>query len=125
MEFVLDNEIGRHQPAAGQRVSSTSLARSIEPVLVVSFHTAEEAADFARPGHGGELIDRGNQEAGQAAIDRFIHGQDRQGLAAAEIAMAIDAVDAEIRGMIAVGFQLEGVGVELRAAPGTVFQRDR
>ena len=125
MEFVLDNEIGRHQPAAGQWVSWAGLARAIKTLFIVPFHSAEEAADFARPGHRGELIDRSNEETRQATIDWLIDSEDRKGLAAAEIAMAINAVDAQIRGMIAVGLQFKRVDVEFRAAPRAVFQRDR
>ena len=96
VQFVLDDQVGRQQPSAGQRVAPAGLARAIEAVLVVPLDAAEERPDLAGPGHGRELVHRGDQEARQPAIDRLIDRQDRQRLAAAEVAMAVDAVDAQV-----------------------------
>ena len=71
----------------GKRLAPGRLARAIEAVLVVAVDPAEERADLAGPRHGGELVHRGDHEAGQPAVDRLIHGQDRQRPAAGEVAV--------------------------------------
>ena len=54
------------------------VARAVEAVLVVAVHAAEERADLAGPRQGRELVHRGDQEARQPAVDRLVHGEDRQ-----------------------------------------------
>ena len=78
VQLVLDDQVGRQRAAAGQRLARVRLARAVEAVLVVALHPAEEAADLAGPGHRRELVHRGDQEARQPAVDRLVHGQDRQ-----------------------------------------------
>ena len=108
MQLVLDDQVGRRQ-RRGQRASSVPVAGAVEAVLVVAVGTAEEGADLAGPGHGGELVDRGDQEAGQAAIDRLVDRQDRQRLVAGEVAASVDADDAQVGRLVRVGHELERV----------------
>ena len=78
VQLVLDDQVRRQQPAAGQRLALGRLAWAVEAVLVVAVHAAEERAHLAGPGHGGELVHRGDHKARQPAVDRLIDRQDRQ-----------------------------------------------
>jgi hypothetical protein len=92
VQFVLDDEF-RRQPTGRQGMAGTGFAGTVEAVVVVAFHPAEQGADCAGPRQGGEFIDGGNQESGQPAVDRFVDADDRQGAPgmAGEVAAAVDA----------------------------------
>ena len=77
VQLVLDDQIRRLQRGR-ERAPPVLLAGAVESVLVVAVGTTEEGPDLAGPGHGRELVDRGDQEARQAAIDRLVDGQNRQ-----------------------------------------------
>src|SRR5689334_4677141 len=101
------------------------LAGAVESALVVALNSSEKRSDLAGPRHGRELVDRGDHETGKPAINRLIDGQDRQGVSSAEGTVTVYAGDAQIGRRVGIGEQLEGVPVELRAAPRAFFERDR
>ena len=67
------------------------IARTVEPVLVVPVDLAKEAPHRAQPRKPGELVDGGDQEAREAPVDRFVHGDNGQWAIALKGALAIHA----------------------------------
>ena len=53
--------------------------RAIEAVAVVVGGAAQQHPRGSHPGQGRELVDGGDQEAGQTPVDLFIHRHQRQG----------------------------------------------
>ena len=70
-----------------QRMSAARLRRDRRSHADRTARPAEEPTDVAGPGHGREFVDGRDQEAGQAAIDRFVDRQDRQRRVAREVAV--------------------------------------
>ena len=91
MQFVLDDEVGRWQAIRRQRTAASRIAWSVEAVVIEALHSAEESAHRPRPGHGRKLVHRGDDEAWQAAIDRFVDRQNGQRFTSAKGAVSIDA----------------------------------
>ena len=123
VQLILDDQVRRWQPPP--EGPSGICAGAIESLVVVALDASEEGAGLAGPGQAGKLIDRGDQQARQAAIDGFVHRQDGQGAFRGEIAAMIDAAHLQIQGLVGVGRQAEGIGFQLRATPGAVLQGDR
>ena len=78
MQFVLNHKVRWRQAVHGQWASCGFITRTIEAFRITSADTTEETADFTGPRHRGELIDGGDDEAGQPPIDRFVHRQNRK-----------------------------------------------
>ena len=104
---------------------------------LIGADVAEQRGGFADPGKGGELVDRGDQEAGQAAVDLLVHRQHRQWRALVEGAWphvgefllglrraGFAAVDLQSIG-IPRGQQVKAFRLEGAVAPGAGFDRDR
>ena len=85
MQFVLDHQFRRQQAAVGDlEATGAFLGRTPETGSctaggqLIGADVAEQRGGFAHPGKGRELIDRGDQEAGQAAVDLLVHRKHRQ-----------------------------------------------
>ena len=87
MEFVLNDQLRRRQAtgldlvrsdlrfggppeAGGLRLHSGGTARQL-----VGAHVAEQGGGLTHPRQGRELVDGGDQEAGQAPVDLLVHRQ--------------------------------------------------
>ena len=84
MQFVLDDERWWQQPAMGNLEPTSCLLRwppetssATAGGQLIGADIAKEGRGFTNPRQGSELIDRGDQEAGQAAVDLLIHRQHR------------------------------------------------
>ena len=142
MQLVLNDEIGGPQRilrAASWRRAARSPwgcvvavfdLRGAEAVaLAEALDLAEEHLHRAVPRHLGELVHRGNEQRGQAAIDLLVHHHHRQAFVGrclpAELALAElgPAVDQRPAGAFAVLLDLDMLaGVDLGPAPGAVGQ---
>ena len=90
VQLVLDDQVRRAQGADGLRsdrgegaalgmaVAVLDLGRTEAVAGAEAVHPAEEHGGGALPGHLRELVHRGDQQAGQAAVDLLIdyHGGD-------------------------------------------------
>ena len=100
-------------------------ADSVKTFLVVAVNQAEKSSRFAGPRQGREFVNGGDEEGGQAAVDRFVNSEDRQEPVAGEGAFRVVADNPQVGRCVDTGNEAEGVAVKLVAAPGTVFNRDR
>jgi hypothetical protein len=78
VELVLNDQIRREQGAL-QRTAFAGLGGPIESVCIVAVGAAEQGPGLADPGQAGELVDGGDDEAGQAAIQRLVDRDEREG----------------------------------------------
>ena len=124
VQFVLDDEVGRGEWLA-EHLAVLWLRCGVEARGVVAVGTAEQRTAGTHPGQRGELINRGDEEGWQAAVDRLIHRDNRQRAIAAEITRKIATDDAEFAWRVGVGPQAERGGGEARVAPRAALQRDR
>ena len=104
---------------------------------LIGADVAEQRGGFAHPGKGRELIDRGDQEAGQAAVDLLVHGKHRQRPPLVERARAHETeLLLGLRGSGFAAVDLQPIGIprwqkvkpfRLKGAiaPGTGFDRNR
>ena len=76
MQLVLDDEIGRRQRTREAVGAPAGLRGPVEPVRVVALGAAEKRAGLPHPWQGGELVHGGDQERGQAPVERFVHRDD-------------------------------------------------
>ena len=125
MELVLDYQIGRQQPLDRQFLPSPQIARPVETFLVVTFHTPKKCSYFSCPRQGCKLINRGDHEAREPPINRLIDREDGQRDATRELTLAVYAGYSQIGWGIRIGQQLERHLLELRSAPGALFQWNR
>ena len=72
MQFVLDDQVRWWKTVNRQRMACNRLTGAVEAMSIITLHSPEETTDLAGPGHSGELVHRGNQEARESAIDRLI-----------------------------------------------------
>ena len=116
MQLVLDDQVGRQQPATGHGGALRRVARAVEAVLWSSSRSTRPKNAPTWPVHGmrRELVDRGDHEARQPAVDRLVDRQDRQRLLAAEVATPVHADDAQVGRLVRVRQQLERERLELR-----------
>ncbi len=98
MEFVLDDQCGRRGAVLG-----------IVPV--------EESGRRRAPGHGGELVDGGDDQCRAGVVDRIVDQMDRQ--AVGELAAVAGAADVHPLGLLV---DLVRTGVEMSAAPAARVQ---
>lgn len=98
---------------------------AIKAVSVIPVDASKKLADISSPRHGGEFVHRGDHEARQASVDRFINGQNRQRLVACEGTATVGAGHPQVHRGIRVGLQLEGIGRKLGPTPRAIFERDR
>ena len=84
MQFVLDDEVGRAQRADGLQLGAGQVAaalmigvahlrRRVAMTLAVRIHLAEKHGGPTVPRHLRELVDRADEQRGQAAVDFLIH----------------------------------------------------
>ena len=99
---------------AARRVAAAGLRGAVEAGPIVPVGAAEEAAGLADPGEGGELVDGGDQESREPAVDRLVDGDDRQRAVAGEVALEVGADDAQLAGLVVVGQEREGLRLEAR-----------
>src|SRR5271166_2694672 len=123
VELVLDDQV-RWRDRSRQRMSAALFTGTVEAMRIVPTRPAEEPTDVASPWHGREFVDGRDQEAGQAAIDRFVDRQDGQRGVAGEVAATIDTHDAQVDRGLGAGDKLKRLGLELLATPGAVLQGD-
>ncbi len=126
MQLVLDDQLGRRE--VGFQLDGADLLVAVAEEALAAGEArdpAEELGDLALPGHGGELVHGGDQEAGEAAVDRLVHQVDRQVEVAGELAGVAEAGDVQLLGGVLTGVEAEAVGLEGSAAPGARLQRDR
>ena len=123
VQLVLDDEIGRRQrtrkPTAHARFRG-----AVEPVCVIPVGAAEQRAGIAHPRQRGELVHGGDEERGQAPVERLVDRHDRKRLVAGELALPVRARDAEIRRLLRIRNQREGVRGEILATPRTALHRN-
>ena len=124
VKLVLDNQVGRGQGLM-EHLAALRLGRGVEAARIVTVGTAQQRPAGSDPGQRRELIHGGDQEGGQATVDRLIHRDDRQWAVAAEVTRNVATDDAEFAGCIGVGTQAKRVRREAGVAPRAVFQRDR
>jgi len=122
MQLILNNQIGRQQPFARYLRACWRIARTIESIAVIALDAPEKSANPTDPRKRGALIDGCNEKARKAAVDRFIHRDNRQRHAATEGARAICAGDAEVGRLVTVWQQAKGNGFELLSASRTIFE---
>src|ERR1035438_4294016 len=125
MQFILNNQIGRQKARHRELDPGSWIAGSIESVLVAALHPSKESANMARPGKSRELVHGRNQEARQSAVDRFVHGKDRQRYATAKLAISIDAGDAQIVRIVVRRNQPKRQLAKFGSTPRALFQRNR
>lgn len=125
VELVLDHEIGTGQARSAERRALAGIARAIEAVGIMAINQAEQRAGLAGPGERGELVHRGDEEAGEPAVDRLVHADDRQRVVASEVAGVVGAGDAEILRVAIVRYEANRIRREGGAAPGAFLDRDR
>ena len=123
MQLVLDDEVRRRQRTV-EALFLACIRRAVEALRIAALGAAEQLAGARLPRQGGELIDRGDEEGRQAAVNRLIHRQNGQGPFAAEVALEVGAGHPQLLGRIAVGPQLKGIRREFLAAPRAVLQGD-
>ena len=123
VQLVLDDEIGR-QERARETGAPAGLRGPVEPVRVVAVGAAEECAGLPHPRQRSELVHGGDQERGQAPVERLVHRDDGQRTLACEFALPARARDAKIGRLVRVRQQHEGVRGEVLAAPWTALHRD-
>jgi hypothetical protein len=88
MQFVLNDQIGwiKRPTVVEWPALTPGLGGTIEAKpLSKAINMTEERASFPDPRQTCKLVDRGNQEGGQATIDRLIDGEDRQRTIAGEV----------------------------------------
>ena len=122
VQLVLDHEIGRWY-GPREAVSPAGLGGSVEPVGVVPVRAAEQRSGIAHPGERGELVHGRDQKRGEAPVERFVDGDDREGLVAREVALPVRARYAEIGRVVGIGEQCEGLRGEVVAAPRATLER--
>ena len=154
MQFILDDQLRRRQTTCLQVMGAAlRFGRSPEaggfrlhgsgtPLQLVGGHVAEQGGGLAHPGQGRELVDGGDQEAGQAPVDLFIDRQHRQGRLLIERTGADmgEITLAEGVGLGGVGHRaavdhqpiggpfgqkVEALGLQRTVAPGAGFDRNR
>src|SRR5262245_4390807 len=99
MQLVLNDQVRRiERPAvvegtafASWRISAVEADAFGEPI-----HMTEECAGLAHPWQTRKLVNGGNQESGQASIDRLVDGEDRQRTITREVAGCIGAADLQV-----------------------------
>ena len=123
MQLVLDDQVRRGQ-RRGHWPAPTRFGGAVETVFVEPVGVAEERARPRFPRQRRKLVDCGDQEAGQAAVQRLVDGDDGQGAVAGEVALPVGAHHPQVAGFVRVRFERERIGLELRAAPGAVFKGD-
>ena len=154
MQFVLDDQLRGQQASCFQLMGAAlgfgcspeaggfRLQRGGAPLQLVGGHVAEQGGGFAHPGQGRELVDGGDQKAGQAPVDLLVDSQERQGCFLGEGASAhvgeIGLAEAVGPGGVGhraavdhqpiggpLGQQVEPRGLERAVAPRAGFDRDR
>jgi len=120
MQFVLNYQIGWVQRFREQRTAHWH-RRPEKAVAIAAIGTAEEAGDLTRPRHARELVDGSDHECREPTIDRLVDGQNgqRPSRRKVEIAIAIDAIEEQVLGLIIVGNQVEAVKTRVRFPLGT------
>src|SRR5262249_51686659 len=103
MQLVLDDEIRGQQPFNRELAASAGIAWAVKSFFVVAMDSAEERAHLAGPRQSRKLVNGSDDEAGQPAIDRLVHGHNRQPKSAAELAVAVDARDAQVARIVGIG----------------------
>ena len=142
MQFVLNHQLGRQQTplrnleATGFFRRPPEASNGIAAWQVVVADVAKQGGGFAHPGQRGELVDRGNQEAGQAPVDLLVHRQHGKGHGAVEGAWPhVGVFLAELRQprlsavnlkpiWFLLGQQVKAVVLQRPVAPRTGFNRD-
>src|SRR5262245_6119342 len=95
------------------------LCRTVEPSVNVSIGSTEQDTGLADPGKGGELVDSGDEECRQTAVERLVNGNYRQRTIAGEVALEIRASDSQFARSVIVWKQRERIGLKPRPTPRT------
>jgi hypothetical protein len=103
VQFILDHQVGRGKLLTGQWHASVRITRTVKSIGIVSIYFSKERACLTGPRQSRELIHCGDQEARQAAVDGFIHSNNRQVLIAMKSALVVRAMHPQVGWSIRVG----------------------
>ena len=126
VQFVLDHQVGRVQPVpAVQRPAAPRLRCPEEAAIVRPVDMAEERTRLTVPRQRRELVHRGDQEGGQAAIDRLVHAHHRQRTVAGERARHVHAAQLQIGRRVGTRHAAKALRGKGGAAPRARLDRCR
>ena len=131
MQLVLDDQVGRRERLR-KLLSDAGLPRPVEACRVVTVRASQQRAARTRPRQARELVDRRDDEARHATVQRLVHGDDRQRVLSLESASRVLTQQPELIGMAGVRLdaairprphELERIGLQPPPAPRTGLHR--
>lgn len=83
------------------------LCGSVEATRIVAVGTTEQGTARSLPGERSKLVDGGDEEGGEAAVDGLVDGDNREGAIPGKVTGEVATDDPHVGRLVGIGQQRE------------------